>query len=288
MAVSGCSCKIEMAVSGCSCEMRPEDLLTQSTTTLFKKGDQEDKETKQPRRAINDRRIQGPPNQQQDQKQLQIFCVVVTIAMSILAVIMLGALAAAGVAIYSSQQQFHTVYTRWGSSMCPPMEGTSTLYQGLMAGHHTKTSNEINDYDGGTNFQCLPLENVEYALPFQPGIQGNNTIYGAEYHTTINPESDLHNIPCAVCLVNSRTVTRMIPARTSCPLSWTREYYGYLMAQEHDYSTYECVDVGMEIVPGTVSQDSVAVLVHVEASCNGLPCNPYIEGKELNCVMCSI
>ena len=254
-----------------SCEvLRLEDSSTQHQSTIHL-CEEEDQEDAPPRRAIS--------------------VVVVTIAISILAVIVLGALAAAGVAIhksYNSQERFHTVYSRWGSSTCPPMEGTSRLYQGLMAGHHTKTSNEINGYDGGTNFQCLPLENVEYALPFQPGIQGNNTIYGAEYHTTINPESDLHNIPCAVCLVNSRTVTRMIPAQTSCPPSWTREYYGYLMAQEHDYSTYECVDVGMEIVPGTVSQDSVAVLVHVEASCDGLPCHPYIEGKELNCVLCSI
>ncbi len=179
------------------------------------------------------------------------------------------------------QAQFHTVYTRWGNSTCPHTEGTSTLYKGLMAGHHT----EIN---GGTNFQCLPQENVEYALPFSPGIQGNNTIYGAEYRASINPDSDLHNIPCAVCLVNGRTVTRMIPARTSCPPSWRREYYGYLMAQDRDYSTYECVDVGMEIVPGTAGQEGVAVLVHVEASCNGLPCHPYIEDKELTCVICSI
>ncbi len=83
-------------------------------------------------------------------------------------------------------------------------------------------------------------------------------------------------------------VTRMIPARTSCPPSWRREYYGYLMAQDRDYSTYECVDVGMEIVPGTAGQEGVAVLVHVEASCNGLPCHPYIEDKELTCVICSI
>ena len=60
------------------------------------------------------------------------------------------------------------------------------------------------------------------------------------------------------------------------------------MAQDGDFSTYECVDVSMEIVPGTAKQENVAVLVHVEASCEGLPCNPYIEGKELNCVMCSI
>ncbi len=127
------------------------------------------------------------------------------------------------------QAQFHTVYTRWGNSTCPPTEGTSTLYKGLMAGHHTKPSNQITDYNGGTNFQCLPQENVEYALPSSPGIQGNNTIYGAEYRTSINPNSNLHNIPCAVCLVNGRTVTKLIPARTTCPSNLRREFYGYLM-----------------------------------------------------------
>ena len=303
---------IEMAVNNNSCEIRPDD-----SVKLIEEGDKQNEreieaslDQQQPRRQINDRRLKPPPlPQQQDQKKSCF--VAVTIALSILAVIVLGALAAAGVAIHKSnvlnqaqmtdlgqvlrdqlrlelQAQFHTVYTRWGNSTCPPTEGTSTLYKGLMAGHHTKPSNQITDYNGGTNFQCLPQENVEYALPSSPGIQGNNTIYGAEYRTSINPDSNLHNIPCAVCLVNGRTVTKMIPARTTCPSNLRREFYGYLMAQDRDYSTYECVDLGMEIVPGTARQEGVAVLVHVEASCNGLPCHPYIEGKELTCVICSI
>ena len=55
-----------------------------------------------------------------------------------------------------------------------------------------------------------------------------------------------------------------------------------------EYSTYECVDVVMETVIGSVKRDNIAILVHVEASCDGLPCHPYMEEKELECVVCSI
>ena len=135
-----------MSVNNNSCEIRPCPV---DYVKLIEEGDEIEASLgqQQPRRQINDRRLKPPPlPQQQDQKKSCF--VAVTIALSILAVIVLGALAAAGVAIHKSnvlnqaqmmdlgqvlrdqlQAQFHTVYTRWGSSTCPPTEGTSTLYK---------------------------------------------------------------------------------------------------------------------------------------------------------------
>ena len=188
-----------------------------------------------------------------------------------------------------NKMKLSAIYTRWGNSSCPETPGKSVarVYKGLMAGQQ----NMSGEAKGGTNFQCLPLDGVEYALPSQPGTQGENVIYGTEYSNTVKPDSNNHNVPCAVCLVSGRATIAMIPATTTCPQSWTREYYGYLMAQTNDYSTYECVDKGMEILAGTVHKENIALLAHVEASCNpgsGIECSPYIEGKELNCVVCSI
>jgi hypothetical protein len=58
-------------------------------------------------------------------------------------------------------------------------------------------------------------------------------LWGAEYQFRENLNSHLnnYNVPCAVCYVSTRTSVLMIPAKTQCPSSWTREYYGYLTSE---------------------------------------------------------
>ena len=58
-------------------------------------------------------------------------------------------------------------------------------------------------------------------------------VYGAEYETRDGPLSAFnnHNVPCAVCYVSTRGTVLMIPAKPTCPSSWTQEYNGYLMAE---------------------------------------------------------
>ena len=46
----------------------------------------------------------------------------------------------------------------------------------------------------------------------------------------------------------------MIPAKITCPASWTLEYAGYLMAEYYNHKNnvvYECVDKDAEAVPGS-------------------------------------
>ena len=78
-------------------------------------------------------------------------------------------------------------------------------------------------------------------------------MYGVEYEQpiggTINDDAT-----CAVCYVSTRETQLMLPAKTSCPESWTREYYGYLMSeriQSSGCSSFVCVDRAYEPVPGS-------------------------------------
>ena len=184
--------------------------------------------------------------------------------------------------------RLHTTYVVWGSSTCPNTFGTSQILSGLMAGHRTAQTSDQLQFHGGTDFLCAPINNVQYN-PRQSigGVQNGNILVGTEYHNAIQPEVNHHNVPCAVCLVTSRTTTVMHPGMTSCP-EGKMEYQGYLMGQYQDYSTYVCVDERMEMYMGTRHSEAISHLVHVEASCEGLPCSPYVDTKELSCVVCSI
>ena len=81
----------------------------------------------------------------------------------------------------------------------------------------------------------------------------------------------------------------MIPAKTTCPPSWTREYYGYLMSDyyRHRRTMFECVDRDAESVPGSAANTDGALFHFTEARCNGIACPPYAEGKELACTVCT-
>ena len=61
------------------------------------------------------------------------------------------------------------------------------------------------------------------------------------------------------------------------------------MAERHNHarSTYECVDSSPESVPGSTGDTNGALFFHTEATCNGLPCPPYVEGREVTCAVCT-
>ena len=174
------------------------------------------------------------------------------------------------------------VYTRWGSSFCPSVSGTRLVYSGKTGGSwYTHTG-------GGANYLCMP-DDPQYTLPYRSGVQGYARIFGTEYENPIRGTQD-HNAPCAVCLATSRETVLMIPAKTTCPTSWTTEYTGYLMSTHHaqQRSMYICVDKTQESLPGTYQDTAGAWLQHVEAYCgHGLLCPPYIQEKELTCVVCT-
>ena len=175
------------------------------------------------------------------------------------------------------------IYTRWGKSTCPQVEDTEMLYSGITGGTF------FNQEGGGANYLCMPKD-PEYSttLSYRGGVDGHATIYGAEYQGPLQGSHD-YNVPCAVCYVSTRPTVIMIPAKASCPSSWTREYYGYIMTEQniHHRSMFECVDRDQEAFPASQTNCNGALFYHVEASCNGLPCDRYDPNKELNCVVCT-
>ena len=133
----------------------------------------------------------------------------------------------------------------------------------------------------------MPLD-PEYTLPHLSGVREHSYIYGVEYRSPLQG-THYHNVPCAVCYASTRETVLMIPAKASCPTSWTREYYGYIMSAHiaHYRSTFECIDEDQESVPGSEGLSTAARFVHVEASCDSMDCPPYDPEKELNCVVCT-
>ena len=175
-------------------------------------------------------------------------------------------------------------YTRWGRTSCPNITGTSLVYSGRAG------KSWHNQRGGGGNYQCLP-DNPEYGQ-YILGVQTRSPIFGVEYQLDYGgPLVALHNhnVPCAVCHVSTRAAVLMIPAWRHCPSQWTLEYTGYLMTEHlsHNTATYECVDKGAEAVPCSGTDTNGGIFLHVEASCNGLPCPSYDPQKELTCAVCT-
>ena len=175
------------------------------------------------------------------------------------------------------------VYTRWGSSSCPSVPGTRLVYAGRAAGSY------YTHGGGGADYLCMPPD-PQYNLRYQSGVRGHSYLYGTEYEYPLEGAHN-HNVPCAVCLAATRETVLMLPGKTTCPTSWTREYEGYLMAAhyQHSRTTYTCVDRSQQSVPGSAGDIHGALFYHVEATCSyGLQCPPYNSQKELTCAVCTI
>ena len=177
------------------------------------------------------------------------------------------------------------VYTRWGKSSCPSTAGTEMVYTGITGG------TKYNAHGGGANHLCMPYER-EYSdeLTYRSGVNGYAYVWGIQYEFAIGA-SNKHTIPCAVCYAYARPTVLMIPGKASCPPTWTREYFGYLMSHatslgNRHRSMFECVDKDQQSLP--LSPNWGSALHHVEADCSsGLPCPPDTNSKELNCVVCT-
>ena len=128
-----------------------------------------------------------------------------------------------------------------------------------------------------------------------PGIQSTRGyIDGVEYEDFENgPHTKVHLqvVICAVCYISTRGAVFMISGTNICPSGWTREYYGYLMAERHNrkgQSTFECVDINAEGLPGSGSTNTYGgIMMHVESKCENFLCPPYKKGQELTCAVCT-
>ena len=176
-------------------------------------------------------------------------------------------------------------YIRWGNDSCPDTAATQLVYAGRAGGTFYTTQG------GGAEKLCLP-DDPDY-ISDPKSITGTKpSLYGAEYQTSNGPHHNLNNqnVPCAVCYASTRAAMIMVPAKTECPSSWTREYYGYLMTEQttHYRSSFNCVDVNPAIVAGGSGNTNGALFYYITATCNlGLQCPPYVANKAVTCAVCT-
>ncbi|KAI8507943.1 hypothetical protein Bbelb_141830 [Branchiostoma belcheri] len=182
------------------------------------------------------------------------------------------------------------VYIRWGRTSCDEGTGTVTVYSGRAGGE------SYSNKGGGSNYQCLPLD-PEWGRYKDGNQRWRSYMYGAEYELDSNAPYHPYDkatlqdqdVPCSVCYSLYRRAQVMIPARKTCPDGWTREYGGYMMADDHGHGRTEfvCMDGEPEVLPGGEGNDNGALFYPVEGRCGSLPCPPYVEGRELTCVVCT-
>ena len=158
----------------------------------------------------------------------------------------------------------------------------------------------LRDLTGGSsNYLCLAGDPTwDY---YEDGIQGVCSVYGVEYefnthdasHRTNFFGSDIYNddAPCSVCHT-TRATNIMIPGRNTCYVGWTKEYSGYIVTDNNGLThgtEYICLDRRPDVAIGGKISDNENLLYLVEANCGKtLECPPYVHGRELACVVCSM
>lgn len=187
-----------------------------------------------------------------------------------------------------------TAFTRWGRSVCPT--GTVTLYKGYMAGPH------FNAGGSGSNFLCI-TQNPKFVRP-KAGHQ-NNGGYIAGVEFDITPQFDglfsAENIPdgkivendmvCVVCYVEGSYSTMVLPGRQDCENSgYDLMYKGFMVSQwnvARGRGEYVCLDEAPEGRVGGTANNDQSMIYPVQVGCGSLPCNPFVEGYELPCAVCT-
>ena len=181
-----------------------------------------------------------------------------------------------------------STYVRWGRTSCPK-NGTETVYTGYAAGSH------FTHTGAAANYLCLPTEPLwgEY----DDSKHTTAYVYGAEYEIFRSYSNKFfsknlgnNDAPCALCM-STRTSVLMIPGRNACYDGWSVEYTGYLVAGYHTdaaASEYVCLDGDPEVIAGRQSDQNGKLFYPTESVCGSLPCPPYVVGRELTCVVCTL
>lgn len=160
------------------------------------------------------------------------------------------------------------------------------------------TGGSDSDHTGAAvDFLCLPedpeWDNYDDSVRTSSGAR----VYGGEYQTGQDlsilspPERNtlVEDAPCAVCWIERGSVL-IIPGKLTCPAGWSKEYSGYLAAGDFNNiaaSEYVCLDKEFELIPGGEENLNGKLFYIAEAICGSLPCEPYVNGRELTCVVCS-
>ena len=179
-----------------------------------------------------------------------------------------------------------TTYERWGKTDCAG--DAEVVYSGFMGGAWW------DEYGNGGQYVCLP-DDPEYVSKDTIGDQYQAWIYSTEFRTNdlaFATSTQYYDAPCVVCHV-PRSTKIMIPAKVSCPNSWTLEYSGYMMSSAYgnkNNKDYACVDQNTETLLGSEDNKQGAFLYFVAANCDNsfMPCLPYIQNIPITCAVCTV
>jgi len=179
-----------------------------------------------------------------------------------------------------------STFTRWGKNDCPHLD--DFVYRGYIAGKM------YNDPGSATDTLCLPTDPTwDKFSNTHEGFRAQ--VYGTELDSWASAhifDKDVINedMPCVVCRSQLPT-SIMIPGRTNCYQGWTQQYRGYLVSNiaGAGRASYEsiCIDRDPDFLPHSQADDNQHVLYLMEAKCGSLPCPPYVDNRELACVVCS-
>lgn len=186
------------------------------------------------------------------------------------------------------------LYTRWGRKTCPA--GADLVYAGILVGKASFVDQASFFGLGGSDPLCASP--AASWLDYDSGNQDGNLVVGAEYKTggyAVGAAlTSLHDsqVPCAVCVVNDRSLMLMMPGSTACPSGWTQEYRGYLMGPHAVVSGETvCVDETPEasLFGGGTGSEGSYLLYLTEAECGSLPCEAgqYVQDREMTCAVCT-
>ncbi len=183
------------------------------------------------------------------------------------------------VAISQSNQMpvKYTTYERIGNIECPKTSGTSLIYRGVTISYsYNSTQNAPTSYSG---FRCMPLDSEDIAYNTDDSPFEEDQVYSGNVTGYITfTKSNEHDAACAVCIVEGRGTIVVLPGTNKCKdLSWTMEYYGYLMTGN------TCVDIQMDYLPDSRIPD--AFLRHEVMSSK--VSEHYHDHQVLSCVVCS-
>ena len=147
-------------------------------------------------------------------------------------------------------------FTRWGHHKCP--ETTELVYSGV-------TVHVLSDAAAP---QCFPR------YPTHPSelnrIQRRNLMQKTHKD---------NSIPCAVCYSTKHSTMLTQPARHTCTTGWTEMYKGLLVASD---ASLLCMDSDSK----ALQESRAGTINFVKASCDVLPCPPYVDNSNLTCVVC--
>ena len=184
-----------------------------------------------------------------------------------------------------------TTYIRWGRTSCPG-NGSEAVYEGFAGGSHYSHKGAASsmlclpkdpDWDAGKVSDTVnSVVGLVYGTEYEDGASRSDQLFGKNHHD--------QDVPCVVCDVRKRSSVLMIPGKTKCHTGWTLEYSGYLMAGLYDHpaaTDHYCIDKEPENLPTGGGDANGHLLYFVESRCGALRCPPYVNGRELQCAVCT-